>query len=54
MTQTSLDSLMEVVQPVLDAQARHAMRMGTLQCIKCQSQFTYDAGSKSGGLIFSH
>ena len=47
MTDSSLISLMEVVQPVLEAQARHAMRMGTLQCIKCQSQFTNDAGART-------
>ncbi len=34
------DALLEVARPVLEAQARHALRLGVLQCIKCQAQFS--------------
>ena len=40
--------LVSVVQPVLEAHAKSALLLSTLQCIKCQVQFTMDSPNKSG------
>lgn len=42
--------LVSIVQPVLEAQAKSALTLGTLQCVKCQMQFTKESTAKSGGV----
>ena len=34
--------LQEIASPVLDALERHTLRLGALQCVKCQTEFTHD------------
>ncbi len=36
------EKLQEVARPILEALARHALRLGALQCVKCQTEFTHD------------
>ena len=40
--------LVSVMQPVLEAHAKSALLLSTLQCIKCQVQFTMDTPGNSG------
>ena len=40
--------LVSVMQPVLEAHAKSALLLSTLQCIKCQVQFTMDSPGNSG------
>ncbi len=37
--------LVNVLQPVLEAHARSALALGTMQCLKCQVKFTKDAAA---------
>ena len=50
MEREDADRMQEVARPVLEALARHTLRLGALQCVKCQTEFTNDGyvGRKEG------
>jgi len=43
--------LADLTRPVLEAQRRHALRLGAMQCLRCSAQFTEDS-NKSETLLY--
>ncbi len=42
MSEADAEILAQVSRPILEALARHALRLGALQCVKCQTEFTHE------------